>query len=310
VAVAAKKRVVINRGRKRNPRRKLSAKQIKYFGTPAQKAAQKASRHRKRSKANKGAPFSRKARMNRKAKSHRRRTSPRRRTNPGDILSLAFNPGQKRRKTMAATKRRRRRARAGQRRNTTRRRHMRANPAVRRHNRRRHHTVRHRRNRRNPSSSGNVTMKSAMMILGGGAVGYFGSKGLTQAVLGANNTGVNGYAVNALVTAGLALAAHMFKLKNVSVGILAGGAIQLIQRIVTDKTPIGQIGQSLGVGDYQMQNFVTPQRLVDPLNSAAIEIPAGWGAPAVVVNGAAPPGGVHGYNAPGPGLYSGKGLYS
>ena len=41
---------------------------------------------------------------------------------------------------------------------------------------------------------------------------------------------------------------------------------------------IRNLTSQLGVGDYQMQNFVTPQRLQDPLNSAAIEIPSGWGA--------------------------------
>lgn len=320
MAVAARKRVVVNRGRPRRntARRKLSAKQIKFFGTTAQKAALKRSRHSKRSKPNKGAPFSRKTRRA-KAKSHRSRTSPRKRSNPGDILSLALlpsgNPGRKKRsKSMAAPRKRRRRARTSQRRNT-RRRAARKNPGTRMHRRRNHHSTHRRRTRRNTGMGRRVAaasgLKGTMITIIAGAGGYFGSKALTQIVLGANNTGSGGYFANAMITAGMAAAAHFAGFRNISMGVLAGGAIQIIQRILTDKTPLGQLGTSFGMGDYQMQNFVTPQRLVDPLNSAQIEIPSGWGAPpAVVINGASAPGGVHGYNAPGPGLYSSKGLYS
>lgn len=38
--------------------------------------------------------------------------------------------------------------------------------------------------------------------------------------------------------------------------------------------------QSIGMGLYLVQNFVTPQRLVAPLSSAKIEIPKGWAASA------------------------------
>lgn len=318
MAVAARKRVVVNRGRPRRntARRKLSAKQIKFFGTPAQKAALKRSRHSKRSKPNKGAPFSRKTRRA-KAKSHRSRTSPRKRSNPGDILSLALlpagNPGRKKRsKSMAAPrKRRRNRARTSQRRNT-RRRAARKNPGTRMHRRRNSHRTTHRRRttRRNPGSGG-VNMKSGMMIGAGAIGGFVTTKLITQTILGAKNTGPTGYFGNLMATAGLAFIAHKLNAKNLSLGILIGGVLQVAVRAVFDNTSLGQLGTSFGMGDYQMQNFVTPQRLVDPLNSAQIEIPSGWGAPpAVVINGASAPGGVHGYNAPGPGLYSSKGLYS
>jgi len=148
-----------------------------------------------------------------------------------------------------------------------------------------------------------------MMMLVGGAAGFFGSKALTQAVMGASNVGVAGYFGNAVATGGLALVAYMLKFRKEAAAILAGGVLQIIARAVTDYTPFGQFTSSLGVGDYQMQAFATPQRLKDPLNSAEIEIPTGWGAP-VVVSTAQPPGGVHGFNRNGGGLYTGGGLYA
>jgi hypothetical protein len=150
-----------------------------------------------------------------------------------------------------------------------------------------------------------------MMFLVAGATGFFGSKVLTQAVMGSSNTGFIGYFGNAASTAALALVAYMLKWKSAAGAILAGGVLQIAARALTDYTPFGKVTAQLGVGDYQVQNFVTPQRLVAPLDSARIEIPSGWGAPpAVVVNGAAPPAGMTGFNRTGGGTYSGGGLYA
>lgn len=156
--------------------------------------------------------------------------------------------------------------------------------------------------------------------------GYFGSKFVTQLVMGSANTGVQGYLGNAAATAGLAIVAQMFPpTKKFAMALVAGGATQILARILSDNTAFGQLTSSLGVGDYQMQNFVTPQRLVAPLESAQIEIPAGWGggtAP-VAISTAAPPGtqpsttaaahpALSGYNTQGlgRGMYSSAGLYS
>jgi hypothetical protein len=141
-----------------------------------------------------------------------------------------------------------------------------------------------------------------------GAGGYFGSKMLTQIAMGAANTGMAGYFGNAIATAALALTAYMFKMKKAAGAIVAGGVLQIAARALTDSTAFGKLTSSLGVGDYQMQSFVTPQRLKDPLNSAEIEIPPGW-APTVIQTAAAPAG-MHGYNRNGGGLYSGGGLYA
>lgn len=198
-----------------------------------------------------------------------------------------------------------------------------SNPAPRRHRRRNygHHRRRHN-TRRNPGSG--KFMQGIMFLVGGG-VGFFGSKALTQMVMTTGNTGVAGYFGNAAATAAMAIVAHIIPPTRKFVpALLAGGVLQVIWRILSDNTAVGQLGSSLGVGDYQMQNFVTPQRLVAPLDSAQIEIPTGWGSPApVAISTAAPPGSpapgmthpaaaMSGYNTQGFGhsMYSSQGLYS
>lgn len=146
----------------------------------------------------------------------------------------------------------------------------------------------------------------------GGAVG---SKYITQMVLSDKNVGLMGYAGNAVVAFGLSLLVGKL-MKNPSAGraILAGGVVQIVLRAIADFTPWGKFTQTIGLGDYQVSNWVTPQRYTDALNSANVEIPAGW-APTVVQSSAppaghrmaAPGGGMSGY---GSGLYSSQGLYS
>lgn len=164
-------------------------------------------------------------------------------------------------------------------------------------------------------------MQGVMFLVGGG-VGFFGSKALAQMVMQSSNTGVTGYFGNAAATAALALVAHVLPpTRKFGPAIIAGGVLQIIYRMLTDNTQLGQVLSNTGMGDYQMQNFVTPQRLVDPLNSAQIEVPTGWGGAApIAISTAAPPGapapGVHpalsGYNTQGfgSGMYSPAGLYS
>lgn len=161
-------------------------------------------------------------------------------------------------------------------------------------------------------------MQGVLFLVGGG-VGFFGSKALAQMVLTTNNTGVTGYFGNAAATAAIAIVAHMLPpTRKFSPAIIAGGVLQILFRILSDNTQIGQVLSNAGMGDYQMQNFVTPQRLVDPLGSAQIEIPQGWGANApIAIATAAPPGAptphaMAGYNTQGfgNGMYSPQGLYS
>ena len=216
----------------------------------------------------------------------RKRRARKRSRNPGEILGFvlsptAGNPGRKRR-SMAKTKRnrggyakknrspKRRRKNPGMRmkRNTHHRvshRH-RANPGMRRN---RHHR------RRNPGeNSVGAMFTNAIFVI----VGALGSKLGAQAVLGTNNVGIVGYAGNAATGAVLwFLADRVMKNRNAANGIVAGTLVQIILRIINDYTPFGQYVANLGMGDYQMQSFVTPQVLVDPMRNADIRIPRGWG---------------------------------
>lgn len=111
-------------------KRKLSPKQIKFFGSSRQRAALKASRSRKRNGATKKRST---------AAKHRRRS------NPAQLITLGFaNPQRKGKKNMAAKTKRRRRATAKN--PTTRRRRRRVVNAAPR--RRRTHAVKHHRRRR------------------------------------------------------------------------------------------------------------------------------------------------------------------
>lgn len=139
-----------------------------------------------------------------------------------------------------------------------------------------HHKVTHRKYRRhNPGLGGGVgsmVTNAAFAILGA-----IGSKLGTQMILGSNNVGWVGYAGNAGVGFGLwLLFEKMFHNRAAATGIATGTVIQLLLRAINDYTPFGQYVSQLGMGDYQMQSFVTPQILVDPLNSAEMAIPDGW----------------------------------
>jgi hypothetical protein len=119
-------------------------------------------------------------------------------------------------------------------------------------------------------------------------VGALGSKLGAQAVLGTNNVGVVGYAGNAATGAVLwFLAEKVMKNRAAANGIIAGTLVQILLRVINDYTPFGSYVANLGMGDYQMQSFVTPQVLVDPYKNANIQIPAGWGAQVPQI--AAPP---------------------
>ena len=223
----------------------------------------------------------------------------------------------RRRKSSASSGRRVRRRRSVANPHHRRRRRTMSNPAPRRRSRRNYGHRRRTNRRRNPGFSGGGFSHDIMQAVAAFG-GFFGSKLATQLVMGAGNTGVAGYMGNAAATAALAIIAGVFPpTKKLVTMIVAGGAIQIISRVLSDNTAFGTLTSQLGVGDYQMQNFVTPQRLIDPLNSAAIEIPSGWGAPpAVVVSSNAPPGampahGTSGYNTQGnaKSLYSSQGIY-
>ncbi len=73
------------------------------------------------------------------------------------------------------------------------------------------------------------------------------------------------------------LADKVMKNRGAAHGILIGTVIQVLLRALNDYTPFGSYVANLGMGDYQMQSYVTPQILMDPVNSSQIMIPNGWG---------------------------------
>lgn len=276
MAQTQRQRIIANAGKRRTKRRNaarhgLTAKQIRYFGTPAQKAALRKSRSAKRNK-----PKARKHHST----THRRKAK---RKNTGEIIGYTLanaghkssrKPAKKGQSKMAKTKRAHRKASAG-RRHTKRR----TNAGGKRHRRR---STMHRTNRRRGGHRRNAGMFSggiggiltnAVFVI----AGALGSKLLTQMVLGTNNTGMIGYAGNAVAGFGLwFLAAKVLKNAEGAKGIISGTAVQLVLRLINDYTPFGQYVSQLGMGDYQAQAFVTPQVLVDPYNSARIKIPGAW----------------------------------
>lgn len=275
-------RVHKNPARKGKGKRRLSDKQIRYFGTARQKAALKARRAKGRKVAG-------------RAKQHQKAARrPMMRTNPGEeILSIALNPGEKDVARSTTTKKK-----AGHGAKAQTRRPKKHNPARKFYG----HKKGKRTKRHNPGVGGVGGLVTHALWIIGGAVG---SKMLTQAVLGDKNKGVMGYAGNAISTFGLGLLVGKF-LRNpaASNGVIAGGVVQIVLRAITDYTPFGKYAAQIGMGDYQVSNFVTPQRYTDALRSAEIEIPAGW-APRVIAP-PAPAAGVSGLGASAP-LYGGGG---
>ena len=262
-------------------RRKMSAKQIKHFGTKRQKAALKAKRsgaHRKRTNPPKGGgrvisgygstvmnPHRKRKRKNpgnhkiviNSARRRRKKVTVKRRRNPTPmILSWAAGNPAKRSTSVARSRKKRRkvyatakRSNAGRRRATK--------------------VVHHRRRRSNPGSLGRP-----MDWLKGGAgviAGVVGTRAIPQMLLGASNTSYTGYAANAVTAVALGWLTNMlFKGNSVLVtSVIAGGFAGLLSRIIADKTPFGAQLSLTGLGDhgfglYQKSNFLVPQRVVAP----------------------------------------------
>ena len=140
-----------------------------------------------------------------------------------------------------------------------------------------------------------------VMVIGG----LVGSRLLTQMVLGANNTGVWGYAGNAAAGAALAALAHMAsKNPRVTNGIIVGTAAGIVARLFQDYTPFGSYltqagfgdyagGGGHGVGLYLESNAVLPQRYVNAANSAMVQIPKGWAPTTVIQSSGAGVGSVY-----------------
>lgn len=252
---AVKKRLV-NPARKKKNRASLSPKQIKFFGTPQQKAALK----RKRRNA---AMLGKKTkRVSPKVKRRKRRTNI-----PGAIITAGLagmNPAAKkeRRTQMSKPKTKKRRSSA---RPSFKQSHRASSRPKRRKNGMIQNFMGPRRKkakrRANPSlrSSGGL-LKNGLFML----AGLVGSRLLPQMFLAANNTGVMGYGANLAIALGGGFATKAI-LKDSQAGnmFILGGIGGIILRAIQDFTPFGQaINTSLqGVGDvgiYGATTFFVP----------------------------------------------------
>ena len=275
-------------------RRKMSAKQIKHFGTKRQKAALKARRHAPATKRNppKGGGRVISGYGSTVMNPHRKRRNPpkggrvisgygstvmnprkRRKRNPGNhkivinsarkrrknptpmILSWAAGNPAKRSTSVARSRKKRRKVYATAKRSNAGRRPARK-------------VIRHRR-RSNPGTLG----KPMDWLQGGAGViaGVVGTRAIPQMLLGASNTSYTGYAANAVTAVALGWLTNMlFKGNSVLVtSVIAGGFAGLLSRIIADKTPFGAQLSLTGLGDhgfglYQKSNFLVPQRVVAP----------------------------------------------
>lgn len=141
--------------------------------------------------------------------------------------------------------------------------------------------------RRNPQIGG-FDLGDTAALAAGALVGGIATRGLTQQILGANNTGAMGYGTNAVTAVALGiLASKMGAPKSVASGIIAGGLSALFQRIwsehVSQTSPaapangtsgLGDADYSAnGLGDYVASSFPLPS-VSSPVNNYQV-VPGG-----------------------------------
>lgn len=278
------------------PRTKMSDKQLAIFGTPGQKRALARRKADKRA-----AAMTKRGKSSAKGRSASAGGSRKGTKNPAGIISLTLNKGsrkaahptQKGSMSMAATLKKSKKPgstvqRSGGRRSGQPKKKPKRNPP-----------------RRGFGMAGLAS--SALFVI----VGAVGSRLGTQALLGQRNAGIMGYLGNAGTGVGLSMLARwLMKTREASNAILLGTAVGIVLRVIADYTPLGEYARAAGLGDYQVSNWVTPQRYTNALDSSEVEIPAGW-APQIIAPANA--GASAGLSAGGYGtnLYTGGGgLYS
>lgn len=278
----ANPRRVVRRKTRANPpkhrSRKMTPRQVKYFGTARQKAALRRSRAAKQV--------------------HRSRSKPvakRRSTNPAWIVTLgpAVNP-RKKRSTMAAKahrrkahkvtvnrKRRRRVVAKNPHRKTHRRRT--ANPKVvvryrtRKHNRRRHAV------KRNPNIFGSrLGSKESMKMIGGGLAGVVATKFLPTMIpptmapqLVTTNIGRTAVSAAAALVSGWAASKLDARFGE---GVYFGGFMQVASVALNAFLPSVYRTLGIGLGDFVPGQFVVPQNPVRGAIAAGSHMPSASGA--------------------------------
>lgn len=206
----------------------------------------------------------------------RRKNTSGLRVNPEYLISLgkamASNPssGRKRSKSSMTKKRATRRPK----RKATRRNYFhraaprRHNPSASRRKNRRYNS--HRRYQRNPR----VTSRIPDLIVTAGYTigGAVGTRAITQAVLGAANTGAIGYGANAAAAFGLGMLGRQIFGKPAGNAITVGGFVGIVLRAIQEFTGIGKAInlQLTGLGDYSFAGLgrFDPMDYFVPLASA------------------------------------------
>lgn len=268
-----------NRAKRRN--RKMSPKQIRFFGTKRQKAALK---HRRKRKANPVKVVRRNRRVRRKA----RRTH--RSKNPALVLTLgSVNPKRRKRRNkpvaVKARKNKRRRVNAHRRRRTRRnpvsvvaRRPRRTNRRRRknstrvvvvapRRNRRRHHRVHH---RRNPSLLGHPLFgKDSLELIGGGLVGVTAAKFIPTLIPGSITGSIGSSNIGRTIMTGVAAVIAGWGGSKISPifgqGVLFGGMMQTLSVALNAFLPSIYTALNPSLGDLVPGQFTVPQ---NPIRAA------------------------------------------
>lgn len=297
------------RARRRNARRKLSAKQIMHFGTKRQRAALKSARKRKRTRAGSAANPKRRRSVKRRnsprvrviyrTKANPRKRARRRRSNPALLVTLgSVNP--KRRTSKMATRRRRRRStnrrrrvsnprrrtrrvsnvrRARRRRTNRRRTVVVANPHHRRrYSRRRRRATNRRRNgrrhyRRNPSIFGRSSGKDLFKMAGGVLAGVAVTKLIPGWVPASIASSIPSGGVMAVIVSAASAFVTGFALSKVDPefgqAAYLGGFAQTISVAMNAFLP-SSISGTFSLGDLVNGNFVVPQNPLRGMSAPAM----------------------------------------
>lgn len=125
-------------------------------------------------------------------------------------------------------------------------------------------TFRRRGHRRNPSIGGFSANELIKLALGA-AGGTLATKYATQLILQDKNQGPMGYGVMAAVAVGLGWLSAKFLGKDVSVGVVAGGASAVVLRIFQEQVSgtapaMSGLGDAdfAGLGEYQAGTYPVP----------------------------------------------------
>ncbi len=151
--------------------------------------------------------------------------------------------------------------------------------------RRRNPFLRRRHHRRNPSGMAGFNTKSLLYLALGAGAGVIGSKYLTQAVLGSNNSGVVGYGGQTVATLLLGWLANKFVGREAAIGVVAGGlgavTLRAFQEQVSQTAvapvaaPMSGLGDpdmaalGVGMGDFVNGSWSVPARFQPALAAAA-----------------------------------------